>query len=56
MQCSCCSSLYNTTIAMQTVGSQGMICHNCIEEAVEMYMKIKNGDIRITPSKMDMGY
>jgi|TARA_R100001463_G_scaffold71141_2_gene124903 hypothetical protein len=41
---------------MQTVGSQGMICHNCIEEAVEMYMKIKNGDIRITPSKMDMGY
>jgi hypothetical protein len=56
MKCNSCEHLFNTTITMQTVGSQGLFCHNCIEKAVIIHMKIRSGDIKTTPSKMDLGY
>jgi len=41
---------------MQTVGVQGLFCHQCIEKAVTIHMKIMSGDIKTTPNKMDLGY
>jgi len=42
MKCVICQNKYTTTIAMQTIGKHGLVCHYCLHLAVEKYIEYYN--------------
>ena len=55
MFCGLCKKDFQKEITMQSF-PKGMVCSNCICEAVNVAFKLNANEIKITTNKMNLGY